>query len=76
MSKQEYKRKKNIISGKVRMLSVQHTAKEYGFSVHTVYNWVHRDGLRHVKHGPGGKIFIRQDDVEAFVRKWYETEEA
>jgi len=75
MSAKEYKRKRNVMSGKARMLSVQRIAKEYGFSVHTVYNWVNRDHLRHVKHGPGGKIFIRQDDVERFINQWYETEE-
>jgi len=71
----KYKRRKNIISGNAKMLSVKRVAEKYGFSIHTVYNWVHRDGLKHVKHGPGGKIIIRQYDVEAFIKKWYETDE-
>lgn len=75
MSPKKYKRKKNVIPGKERMLSVQRIAKGYDFSTHTVYNWVHRDGLRYVKHGPGGKIFIKQVNVERFIRQWYEAEE-
>ena len=71
----KYKKKKTIMLGNAKILSVQRVAKRYGFSVHTVYNWVHRDGMRHVKHGPGGKIFVRQDDVEAFIKQWYEIEE-
>lgn len=71
----KYKKKKTVPMGNANMLSVQRIAKKYGFSVHTVYNWVHRDGIRHVKHGPGGKIFIRQSVVEAFIKKWYEIEE-
>lgn len=67
----KYKRKKNVISGNAKMLSVKRVADKYGFSIHTVYNWVHRDGLKHVKHGPGGKIFIRQDVVERFIKSWY-----
>jgi DNA-binding transcriptional MerR regulator len=68
-----YIRKKNIIPGRtVRMLSVRAISEKYDFHPNTIRAWVNRDGLRHVKHGRGGKIFIRQDDVERFIRQWYE----
>ena len=66
-----YKRKKNIKSDDTKMLSVNHVAEKYGFSLHTVYNWIKRDGLKHVRHGPGKKILIKQADVEAFIDTWY-----
>lgn len=72
----KYKRKKNVISRRgVRMLSVKRISERYDFHPNTVRAWVTRDGLRHVRRGPGGKIFIRQDDVEAFIKEWYEEEE-
>ena len=54
------------------MLSVKRISERYDFHPNTVRAWVTRDGLRHVRHGRGGKIFIRQDDVEAFIKEWYE----
>jgi len=66
-----YKRKKNIKSDDTKMLSINRVADKYGFSLHTVYNWINRDGLKHIRHGPGGKIVIKQSDVEAFIEKWY-----
>ena len=66
-----YKRKKNIKSDDTKMMSINRVAEKYGFSLHTVYNWVNRDGLKHVRHGPGGKIVIKQSDVEAFIDRWY-----
>ena len=72
----KYIRKKNVIRGRdVPMLSVNDISKKYDFHQHTIRAWVNRDGLRAEKHGQGRKIFIRQDDVEAFIRQWYETEE-
>ena len=72
----KYRRKKNIIQGRTaRMLSVKKVSEVYGFHENTVRAWVARDGLRHVRHGPGGKIFIRQDNVERFIRQWYEKED-
>ena len=71
--KGEYRRKKNVIQrGAVPMLSVNRISNKYGFHPNTIRSWVNRDGLRAVKHGPGGKLFLRQDDVEAFLNKWYE----
>ncbi len=68
-----YTRKKNVVPGRVvRMLSVRAISKKYDFHPNTVRAWVTRDGLKHVRHGRGGKIFIRQDDVEAFIKEWYE----
>ncbi len=69
------KRKKIIKWDNVNMLPVKHVAEKYGFSVHTVYNWISRDKLKSEKHEPGGKVFIKQNDVEAFIKKWYETYE-
>ena len=72
----KYARKKNVIRGQsVPMLSVNQISKKYDFHPHTIRAWVRRDGLHAEKHGPGGKIFIRQDDVEAFIQEWYEEGE-
>ena len=72
----KYVRKKNIIQRHgVPMLSVKRISDRYGFHPHTVRSWVTRDRLKHVRHGPGGKIFIRQDYVEAFIKEWYEEGE-
>jgi len=72
----KYQRKKNIIRSRaIPMLSVKHISQKYRFHPNTVYAWVTRDGLRHVRHGPGGKIFIRQDDLERFIQQWYEEGE-
>jgi len=69
----KYTRKKNVIRARaIPMLSVKRISEKYGFHANTVYAWVTRDRLRHVRHGPGRKIFIRQDDVEAFIQQWYE----
>jgi len=68
----KYKRKKNVIQkGNVPMLSIKMVSERYGFHPQTVRNWVNRDGLKFVKHGQGDKVFIRQDDVEAFIDTWY-----
>ena len=69
---QKYKRKKNVLQN---MLSVTRISKKYGFHPNTVRSWVTRDGLKAVRHGPGRKIFIKQDDVEAFIKRWYEIDE-
>ena len=69
----KYRRKRNVVVGRgVPMLSVIAISQKYGFHPHTVRAWVHRDGVRAVRHGPGGKLFIRQTDVERFLRRWYE----
>jgi len=72
----KYRRKKNLVTKRgVPMLSVQLISEKYDFHPNTVRAWVTRDGLRHVRHGPGGKIFIRQDDVERFIKYWYPEDE-
>jgi len=75
MAKGKYTRRKNVIRGRVPMLSVKQIHKKYDFHPNTIRAWVNRDGLRHVRHGPGGKIFIRQDYVEKWVKQWYEEGE-
>lgn len=69
------RRKRSPLASRVTMLSVRQIAKRYGFHPNTVYNWVNRDGLPAVRHGPGGKILVRQDQVEAFIKQWYEADE-
>lgn len=72
----KYRRKRNIIAKRgVPMLSVESISAEYGFHPNTIRAWVTRNGLRHIRHGPGGKIFIRQDDVERFIKFWYPEDE-
>jgi excisionase family DNA binding protein len=63
-----YKRRKNPI----QMFSVDEISQQFGFHPNTIRLWVHRDGLRHYKKGPGGKIFIREDDLKDFFAKNYE----
>jgi hypothetical protein len=72
ISGKKYRRKQIFKKGKVPMLSVTQISEKYGFHPHTVRAWVNRDGLKHVKHGPGGKVFIRQTDVENFMKMWYQ----
>jgi len=68
----QYRRKKNVIAKRgVPMLSVKLISERYDFHPNTIRAWVTRDGLRHTRHGPGGKIFVRQDDVERFIKFWY-----
>ena len=71
-----YRRKKNIVAKRgVPLLSVESISAKYDFHPNTVRAWVTRDGLRHIRHGPGRKIFIRQDDVEQFIKFWYPEDE-
>ena len=64
----KWRRKPNPIP----YLSVKDVASKYGFSVHTVYNWVSRDGLPAFKRGVGNRLYLRQADVDAFIEKNYE----
>ena len=66
-----YRRKRNIIAKR----GVKSISERYDFHPNTVRSWVTRDGLRHIRYGPGGKIFIRQDDVERFMKFWYPEDE-
>jgi excisionase family DNA binding protein len=58
----------------LKMMTIKNVAEKYGFSEHTVYNWVSRDGLKHIRNGQGSKILIKQADVEAFIDAWYGDE--
>lgn len=76
MATRKHTRRRNVMKPRaIPMLSVRLISERYGFHPHTVRAWCTRDGLRHKRHGPGGKIFIRQDDVEEFIKEWYEPEE-
>ena len=57
------------------MLSVRSISARYGFHPNTIYAWVAQNGLRCVRQGQGGKIFIREDDVERFIKFWYPEDE-
>jgi len=57
MTRKRY-HKRNVIGG--TMLSVKDVAERYGFHPNTARAWASRDGLRHVRHGPGGKMFFRK----------------
>ena len=72
-----YRRKRNILAKRgIPLLSVKSISERYGFHPNTIRAWVTRDGIRHIRYGPGAKIFIRQDDVERFIKFWYpEVEE-
>ena len=66
------RQRKNVIPrSAITMLSVKEIAKRYGFHENTVRSWVTEDELRHIRYGPGGKIFIAEKDVEIFIRKYY-----
>jgi len=65
------KRKNVLPSTTVKMLPVREIARRHGFHENTVRRWVVDDGLKCVKCGPGGKIFIAEKDVVKFIRKYY-----
>ena len=64
------KRRKNPI----RLYSVSEISQLFGFHANTIRLWIHRDGLRHYRkgRGPGGAIYIREDDLKDFLAKFYE----
>jgi len=64
------RKRKNPIQ--VRLLSVNDICRIYDFHPNTVRSWVHRDDLRHYRRGPGGKILIREDDLNRFFDQFYE----
>ena len=57
-----------------RMLSVEQICEEHGFHPNTVRSWAHRDGLKFVRHGRGGKMYFKRSTIEKFVKQWYEWE--
>lgn len=63
------RRRRNVIP----LWSVNDIREQYGFHPNTVRAWVHRDGLRHYRKGPGGKIYFREDDLLDFITKVYEV---
>ena len=60
------------IRNPIPLYSVEEISKRYGFHPNTIRAWVHRDGLRCYRKGPGGKMYIREDDLLDFLAKWYE----
>jgi excisionase family DNA binding protein len=56
----------------VVMLSIQEIARRYRFHENTVRRWVSQDGLKYIRYGPGGKIYIAEKDVEEFIHKFYD----
>jgi len=67
------RRKKNEIERKGEsFLSVSEISKRYKFHQNTIRAWVNRDGLKHMRKGPGSKIYIGKERVERFIKNWYE----
>jgi len=64
------RKRKNPIQ--VRLLSVNEISELYDFHPNTIRSWIHRDGLRHYRKGPGGRILIREDDLNRFFDELYE----
>lgn len=56
----------------IRVYSVEEIGELYDFHPNTVRSWIRRDGLRHYRKGPGGKILIREDDLNRFFDEFYE----
>lgn len=71
--KRKYKRRRNVNEGNIiHLLSVELISDVYDFHPNTIRAWVNHDGLRHTKRGPGGKIYIRKEDIERHIKLWYE----
>ena len=67
-----YPQKRNVAKNNYDdLLSIKQVSEKYGVHPNTVYNWVHRDKLMHAHDGPGNKIFLRQNEVESFLRRYY-----
>lgn len=56
----------------IRVFSVEEISDQYHFHPNTIRAWIHRDGLRHYRKGPGGRILIREDDLHGFLDEFYE----
>jgi excisionase family DNA binding protein len=66
------RQRKNVIPpGTIRMLSIREIARRYKLHENTVRRWVTEDKLKHIRYGPGGKIYIAEKDAEKFYRKYY-----
>ena len=64
------RKRKNPI--RVRLLSVDEIREQYHVHPNTIRSWIHRDGLRHYRKGPGGKFLIREDDLNRFFDEFFE----
>ena len=64
------RKRKNPI--RVKLLSVEEISDQYDFHPNTIRSWIHRDGLRHYRKGPGNKILIREDDIRRFFDELFE----
>ena len=71
-SGQQHRKRISRANPKDRYLSVKEISERYNFHPNTVRAWANRDGLRHVRRGPGGKLYIREGHVRRFIRTWYE----
>ena len=58
----------------VWLLSVGDVARQYDFHPNTIRAWVNEDGLRHYRKGRGGKIYLREDDVQDYIARNYKLE--
>lgn len=56
----------------IRVYSVEEISNQYDFHPNTIRSWTRKDGLRYYRKGPGGKILIREDDLNAFFDRLYE----
>ena len=73
IAKGKYQRRRNVTDGHfIRMLSVKRISELYRFHPNTIRAWVNNDKLRHVRRGPGGKIYISKEDVDRYIQIWYE----
>lgn len=50
-----------------KLLKIEQVAELYGFAKRSVYDWVKRKTLTHIRLG--GRIYIRPEDVEEMIRK-------
>ncbi len=65
-------RRRRHIENPIRAFSIAEVAELHGFHPNTVRLWISRDGLRSYRKGPGGKVYIREDDLKDFLLKNYE----
>jgi excisionase family DNA binding protein len=56
----------------VVMLSTREVARRTGFHESTIIRWAFRDGLKYIAFGPGNLIYIAENDIEQFLKIFYE----
>ena len=64
--------RRSRVKNPVPLLSVAEVSRRFEVHPNTVRAWINRDGLRHYRKGPGGKIYIREDDLLDFLARVYE----